>query len=89
MENKKVVLNYKQIFVAISSIIALMGGELAIGTQVFKTENDRQFVGFFIDENTKKLKFLHFDNEIYRPKKNKKSDRYFIILDDGTKIFCY
>ena len=89
MENKKVVLTYKQIAVAISSIIALMGGELAIGTQLFESENDQHFIGFFIDEESKKLKFLHMDNEIYRPFFDEKTQRYYIVLDDGSKIWCY
>jgi len=89
MENKKFTITTKQIAVGISTLIAIMSGELAIGTHLFETDSDRIFVGFFIDEQSKKLKFIHTDGDTYRPILDKSTGRYFIILDDGDRIWCY
>jgi len=89
MENKEVSLTYKQIGIAISMILALTGGEIAIGTSMFQESEGLQFVGFFLDEKTKKLKFLHTDCEIYRPIFDEKEKRYFIMLDSGLRVYCY
>lgn len=74
-----------------------LGGETFIGAQIIESkiqdilrpEINRYFVGFFIDKTTKKLKFKHSDGDIYRPRFNQNLNRYFIVLDDGTIVFCY
>jgi hypothetical protein len=89
MENKKVTITYKQIIAIIGAIITLESGELAIVNSFFKTDNGEIHIGFFIDEESKKLRFRHYDNEIYRPKFDPISNRYYIILDNGDRVFCY
>ena len=89
MENKKITIDYKHITAIVSILIAIESSEIAIVNSLFKTDDGEVQVGFFIQEESKKLRFRHSDLQIYRPFFDEKSDRYFIILDDGTKIFCY
>jgi len=87
----------RQIWAVISSIALILGGETFIGAQLIESkiqdisrpEINPYFIGFFKDKNTKKIKFKHIDGEIYRPRYNDKSGRFFIVLDSGKRVFCY
>ena len=87
----------RQIWTVISTIALLLGGETFIGAQIVESkiqdilrpEINPYFIGFYLDKNTEKLKFKHTDGETYRPRIDKKTGRYFIILDDEKRLFCY
>ena len=141
MENKSFNITTKQIAIGFSSIVAFLGGETFIGTQIIESKiqefarpeivrivnhkadsilshkkvsfreqiakninqpkdsiakiisgiirNELDFIGFFADKSTGKLRFKHVDHEIYRPIIDQASGKYYIILDDGSSIWCY
>tara|TARA_Y100001937_G_scaffold120837_1_gene178652 strand:- start:116 stop:412 length:297 start_codon:yes stop_codon:yes gene_type:complete len=96
-ENQKIKLSKKQITTIVSIITLFLGGETFIGAKLIESkiqdfsrpEINPNFVGFFIEKTTKKMKFKHLDGEIYRPIIDKKTGRYFIILDNNQRVFCY
>ena len=96
-ENQKIKLSKKQITTIVSIITFFLGGETFIGAKLIESkiqdfsrpEINPHFVGFFIEKTTKKMKFKHLDGEIYRPIIDKKTGRYFIILDNNQRVFCY
>jgi len=88
MENKKVELSYRQIVMGVSTLIALLGGELAIGKTLFTQESDRIEIGLYIDRETKQLKYTHFDGITYNAYFNSIAKRYFIINNQGEKFWC-
>ena len=88
MENKTVSFTYKQLTAVVSLLVAIAGGELAIGTTLFESETNRQFVGFFIDESGN-LKFTHLDGQTYVPILDEKNERYYIVLSCGKFVWCY
>lgn len=88
MENKKVELSYKQIAMGVSTLIALLGGELAIGTTLFTQESDRIEIGLYIDRETKQLKYTHYDGITYNAYFNSIEKRYFFINSQGEKFWC-
>ena len=96
-EQQKFKLSRKQITTLISFIALFLGGETFVGAKLIESkiqdfsrpEINPYFVGFFIEKESKKMKFKHLDGEIYRPIIDEKSGRYFIILDNNKRVFCY
>ena len=96
-ENQKIKLSKKQITTIVSIITLFLGGETFIGAKLIESkiqdlsrpEINPYFVGFFIEKASKKMRFKHLDGEIYRPIIDKKTGRYFIILDNNQRVFCY
>lgn len=96
-ENDKIKLSRKQIINLISFVAVFLGGETFIGAKLIESkiqdlsrpEINPYFVGFFIEKTSKKMRFKHLDGEIYRPRFDEKTHRYYIILDNGKTIFCY
>ncbi len=88
MDNKTVSFTYKQLIGVVSFLVAIAGGELAIGTTLFESETDRKFVGFFIDKSND-LMFTHTDGKTYVPIMDDAKERFYIILSCGRLVWCY
>lgn len=88
MDNKTVSFTYKQLAGVISVLVAVAGGELAIGTTFFESETNRIFVGFYIDEQNN-LMFTHTDGRTYIPVFDETSGRYYFNLSCGRVVWCY
>lgn len=56
---------------------------------IIQDEINKIYVGFFIDKTSGKVKYRHSDGEIYRPIKDNKTGRFYIILDNQTSAWCY
>ena len=96
-ENQKIKLTKKQITTIISIVVLFLSGETFVGAKLIESkiqdfsrpEINPYFVGFFIEKASKKMRFKHLDGEIYRPIIDEKTGRYFIILDNNQRVFCY
>jgi hypothetical protein len=58
-------------------------------SNIIQDEFNKIYVGFFIEKQSNKIKYRHIDSEIYRPIQDKNTGRFYIVLDDGTSVWCY